>query len=285
VIEDVREYEEDSGFARQAFAVAVAETTPRLGFGAEDLVLGGRARVRRRRWTATAGGMAVVAAVGVGFGTGAAGFGASPKPAQALSGTPAQQAAADGKLAYQDMVKVLKDLDPSGKHISLDEPLTPGAFTRPGMCNGQTGAFGYIITGNWTADGKPPAATAPQVNIMIQFGNPKADVVAPAQGVNGWGPSTTQTLSDHSVLAAAANGSADGKSATTVRTLPDGRSLVIFVLDAANPIVHAPRPDKQVTPFPFTQQQLARAAGNLSLTFPFAHGYEPAEACPGPAAK
>jgi hypothetical protein len=284
--EEVRGFEEDGGFARDAFAVTVAATTPRLGFGAEDLVLGGRARVRRRRWSTAAGGVAVVAAVGVGLGTGAAGFGgASPKPSEAVSQTPAQQAAADSKLGYQGMVKVLKDLDGSGTHITLEEPLTPVSFVHSSMCNGATGAFGYIVAGNWTADGKPAGATTPHVTVMIQFGNRKNHQSSPVEGVNGWGPTTTVTLPDHSVLATTVNGSSDGQSASALRTLPDGRSLLIFVLDAANPLFHEPRPDKQVTPFPFTKQQLAQAAGDMSLTFPFANGYEPAQECPGPSGR
>jgi hypothetical protein len=103
--------------------------------------------------------------------------------------------------------------------------------------------------------------------------------------VNGWGPLTTVTLPDHSVLSSATNDNPAGQSASASRTLPDGRSLLIFVLDAANPDVHAPRPDRPVVPFPFTGKQLAQAAGDMSLTFPFAHGYEPAEACPGPTAR
>ena len=67
-----------------------------------------------------------------------------------------------------------------------------------------------------------------------------------------------------------------------MRTLPDGRTLLVSVLDAVNPAEHEPRPDKPVVPFPFTARQLAQAAGDMSLTFPFAHGYEPTEVCPGP---
>lgn len=277
--------EEDGRFAREAFTVAVAETTPQLGFGAEDLVHGGRARVRRRRWSAAAGGVAVITAVGVGLGTGAAGFGGlSAGPTGAVSGTPAQRAAADSKLGYQAMEKLLKDLG-QGSHITLDEPLTPETFLRPSMCNGQTGAFGYIVTGRWTVGGNAPGATDPNVTVMISFGNAKYDQSSPASGVNGWGPVTKVTLPDHSVLASAENHSSDGQSVSAVRTLPDGRSLIIFVLDDASPVVHEPRPAQQVVPFPFTGQQLARAAGDMSLTFPFAHGYEPAEVCPGPAAR
>jgi hypothetical protein len=284
MIHELRDDEEDGRFARNAFTAAVADTTPRLGFGVEDLVHGGRARVRRRRWSAAAGGVAVAAAVSVGLATGAAGFGASAVTAGDASGTPAQQAAADSKLGYQAMEKLLKDLG-QGPHITLDEPLTPESFLRPSMCNGQNGAFGYIITGSWTADGKVPGATDPHVTVMISFGNAKYSQSAPGSGGNGWGPATTVTLPDHSVLTSVANHSSDGQSATAVRTLSDGRSLLVFVLDEANPAVHEPRPAQQVVPFPFTGQQLAQAAGDMSLTFPFAHGYEPTEACPGPAAR
>jgi hypothetical protein len=270
VDEQFMEREEDGGFAREAFAVAVAATTPRLGFGAEDVVLGCRVRVRRRRWTAAAG-VAAVAAVGVGFGTGAAGFGRATPGTSAASRTPAQRAADDGRLAYQAITKVLKGLDPSGTHITLNEPVTPDAFTRPGMCNGSAGGFAYIITGDWTADGKPPTPTTPQVSVMIQFGNPKVGIGT---------PTTRVTLPDHSVVASDAKDSADGKSATAVRTLPDGRTLLVFVLDGASPVVHEPRPDHQVVPFPFTRQELAQVAGDLSLKFPFANGYEPMAPCP-----
>lgn len=279
MIHELRDEEEDGRFALDTFTTAVAETAPRLGFGVEDLVRGGRARVRRRRWSAAAGGMAVAAAVGVGLGTGAAGFGGTPA-ATTGAGTPAQRAATDSKLGYQAMEKLLEDLG-QRPHITLNEPLTPESFLRPSMCNGQTGAFGYIVTGHWTADGKPPGATDPNVTVMISFGNAKYDQPAPASGVNGWGPVTKVTLPDHSVLASAENHRSDGQSVSAVRTLPDGRSLIIFVLDDASPVVHEPRPAQQVAPFPFTAQQLARAAGDMSLTFPFAHGYEPAEACPG----
>jgi hypothetical protein len=275
VDEQHRDHEEDGGFARDAFAVAAAATTPRLGFGAEDVVLGGRVRVRRRRWTAAVG-VAVLAAAGVGFGTGAAGFGgATPATSKAVSKTPAQRAADDGRLAYQAITKVLKGLDPSGSHITVNEPLTPDAFAHPGMCNGTTGGFGYVISGDWTADGKVPTATTPHVSVLIEFGNPKEDA-------RGSATETKVTLSDHSVLAGDANGSADGQSVTAVRTLPDGRNLLVFVLDAANPAADEPRPDHQVVPFPFTRRQLEQVAGDLSLKFPFADGYEPTAACPAP---
>ena len=285
MIDELRDDEEDGRFARDAFTAAVADTTPRLGFGAEDLVHGGRARVRRRRWSAAAGGVAVITAVGVGLGTGAAGFGGmSAGPTGAASGTPAQRAAADSKLGYQAMEKLLKDLGQSS-HITLDEPLAPESFLRPSMCNGQTGGFGYITTGSWTVDGKAPGAMDPHVTFMISFANAKNGQSAPGSGVNGWGATTTVTLPDHSVLTSVANHSSDGQSATAVRILPDGRSLLVFVLDDASPVVHEPRPAQQVVPFPFTAQQLAQAAGDMTLTFPFAHGYEPTEMCPGPTAR
>lgn len=282
MIHELGDDEEDGRFARDAFTAAVAETTPRLGFGVEDLVRGGRARVWRRRWSAAAGGVAVAAAVGVGLGAGAAGFGGSPAvTTRDASGTPAQRAAADSKLGYQAMEKLLKDLG-QGSHITLDEPLTPESFLRPSMCDGQTGGLGYIITGSWTVDGKAPGATDPHVTVMISFANAKNGQSAPASGVDGWGAATTVTLPDHSVLTSVANHRSDGQSAAAVRTLPDGRSLLLFVLDDASPVVHEPRPAQQVVPFPFTGQQLAQAAGDMSLTFPFAHGYQPAEVCPGP---
>lgn len=276
MIHELGDEEEDGRFARDAFTAAVARTTPRLGFGAEDLVHGGRARVRRRRWSAAAGGAAVAAAVGVGLGTGAAGFGGAAATAGAAAGTPAQRAAADSKVGYQAMEKLLKDLG-QGSHITLDEPLTPESFLRPSMCNGQTGGFGYMITGSWTVDGKPPGPKDPHVTVMISFGNAKNDQSTSAK--------TKVTLPDHSVLAGVTNDDPVGPSATALRTLPDGRSLLIFVLDDASPIGHEPRPDKLVVPFPFTGEQLAQAAGDMSLTFPFAQGYEPTEACPGPGAR
>jgi hypothetical protein len=279
MIHELRDDEEDGRFARDAFTAAVADTTPRLGFGAEDLVRGGRARVRRRRWSAAAGGVAVITAVGVGLGAGAAGFGGTAAD-EAASGTPAQRAAADSKLGYQAMEKLLKDLG-QGSHITLDEPLAPDSFIRSSMCNGQTGAFGYIITGSWTADGKAPGATDPHVSVMISFGNAKDDQPGPGSGVNDGRLPAKVTLPDRSVLVSATDDSPSGHSASAVRTLTDGRSLLIFVLDEANPAVHEPRPTQQVVPFPFTGQQLAQAAGDMSLTFPFAHGYEPTRTCPG----
>lgn len=259
----------DDEFARDILTRAAggeSGTARVLGFSVDDVVHGGRSRLRRRRWKATAGGVAVVAAVGVGAGvTGFTGGWGTSEGGVGPGATPAQRAAADGKTAYQAMVKVFKRLDPSGKHLTLAEPISAEGFRHPSSCQANSGAFSYIADGDWTADGRPATDTSPHLTVMVEFGDAKYTVR---------GPYDKTPLPDHSLMATETY---DSRGISASRTLPDGRSLQISVMDAAaDP--NSPKPDP-VKPFPFTEQQLAAVVSDLSLKFPFADGYEPSGGC------
>ncbi|NUP53722.1 MAG: hypothetical protein HOW97_41330, partial [Catenulispora sp.] len=223
------------------------------------------------RLTAAVGGVAVVAAVGVGAGVtgfvdgrwGTSGGGGAVGPGS----TQAQRSAADGKLAYQAMAKVLRKLDPTGKHIVLAYAVSATEYMRPSSCSANSGGYSYLADGDWTADGKPATATSPHLTVMIELSNAKMPVKGPRPKVQ---------LSDRSLVV----GYGDGPSMGASRVLPDGRSLQIFVTDASAS-VDEPKPAEAVAPFPFTAQQLTAVVSDMSLKFPFADGYEPPFPCPG----
>lgn len=274
MVKDGAEVEtKDAEFAREVLARTVDAGAPRaLGFGADDVVRGGRSRLRRRRLTAAVSGVAVIAAVGVGAGVtgfadgrwGSSGGGGGAGP----GATGAQRSAADGKLAYQAAVKVLKNLDPSGKHIVLADPAPAAGYPHPSSCSTSTGGFSYQVDADWTADGKPATDTSPHLSVMIELSDAKMPVD---------GPRPKDRLPDHSLVAGYVNGL--GLSMGASRILPDGRSLQVFVMDAsAN--VDDPKPAAAITPFPYTAQQLTEVVSDLSLKLPFADGYEPPAGCP-----
>ena len=269
--------EETGAEAREVFARTVTGTEDRrqLAFTAEDLVLGGRRRVRRRRVGAALAGTASVAAVAVTATAFNVGGVVAP-------GSGSNHALRDAERANAVIAKVFSDLDPGGHHLTMPVPKRSVDFFR------QTSGYycdspvpdspTYSYSETWTADGKAAfprydGNTTPWIEIRV--------TIAPPGGLHeefwssaGWGPTLQATLTDGSTVTMSSASSGHALEAT--RTFSDKRQILVTVLDGSSRQLIEAMPVAQPTePFPFTEQQLGQIVGGISLPLPFADGLPP----------
>lgn len=293
--------DDDGSQARELFARTAVQAHPRLAFTAEDLVAGGRRRVRRRRMAAIVGSTASVAVVAVATAAFAGGGGSgtaavpvaspvtrSPRPALTTTSTAkqpltdAERTLAERKLAAAVFAEVAGKLDPGGKHLaSTGAPAgKEGAFApNTGVCTEKTKlqvSYGVIM--DWTATGqnpfpRPADATSPYVDVTVEVFVPGTNVDQFGAGED-WGPLTRTSLPDHSVVQTGTT--AGGHRVQAVRTMGNGQQILVRALDGST----APDDKTQPTnPFPFTAAQLGAIVGGVSLPLPFADGFQPHTSC------
>lgn len=297
------ENEENAAETRAWFAQSVGQARPRLGFTAEDLVLGGRRKVRRRRVAGALASTASVAAVAVavtafsGGGGGSqvvAGTGSTPTAVSSSPSTPGSpsspgtpQAAkllSDQKTAYAVLSKLFGELDPGGKHLTTQSPL---AVTNMGfLCSGKTHLqISYSGSEEWTVDGRPAVPrknddTTPmiEVTVMVTAAGYQQNVFGEWGGFQeNWGPIARNTLPDGSQLQTGTAGG--GHAVQAVRTLPDGRQLVVSAVDGSVHGVGLNKAVRPTDPFPYTADQLGQIVAGSSLPLPFANGALPNPDC------
>ncbi|MBS2536275.1 hypothetical protein KGQ20_26270 [Catenulispora sp. NF23] len=288
--------EEHAAQTRAWLAQSVGETRPRLGFTAEDLVLGGRRKVRRRRVAAALASTASVAAVAVAVtafagGGGSqvvAGTGATPT---AVSGSSSSPTTAQGsksrsdQAAYAVLAKLFGELDPGGKHLTSTQP--PLSVTNMGgSCDTESQLEdGYSFTEQWTVDGRPAiprknndSTPVVQVTVLVTAASQQQDMFGVWGGVQeSWGPIAKTTLPDGSVLQTGT--AANGHYVQAVRTLTDGRRIIAYAIDGSVRGVGADKTVRPTDPFPYTADQLGQIVAGSSLPLPFANGYQPPMDC------
>jgi hypothetical protein len=283
--------------AHDLFARVIRGTTPRTGFNADAIATAGRHRVLRNRIAGSAGGVAGVVAIALAVSAVTSG-GATARPGVAASPTTAVVTPGPGRTSWgmitgappgstQDMSAVLttltdleKDLDPTGRHVNVIPSSYPGKVDSTGKRDAYMGLMA------WTGDGNLPPQQAPvgsppyvfitvtflaadDTNPTNQFSVVQAEPGEPASGTP-WGTHTVTHLPDHSTVDVATTDGGPAKEIMVQRTLPDGRMLVIWAADgqeldqATGKNVVVP-----IRPFPYTEQQLAAAAGDPALKFPF----------------
>jgi len=273
---------ESGAEAREVFARTVtgAGDRPRLGFTAEDLVLGGRRRVRRRRVGAALAGTASVAAVAVA--ATAIGVGRAASPASDSS-----PAARDAKLANAAIGKIYDELDPWGNHLNAGgKKRDVDYFLQSG--GGQCDAAAHVLDAYgfeeaWTADGKGVGPrngsdTSPWVHVTVLIAASSGQVGQFLPGA-GWGPVSKQTMADDGSVVQMAS-AAGGHEVKAVRTFTDQRQVIVMAEDESvvTPPAGAPAA-KPTEPFPFTADKLGAVVAGLSQPLPFADGYRPQGPC------
>lgn len=273
--------EETGAEARELFARTVtgAEDRPRLAFTAEDLVLGGRRRVRRRRVGAALAGTASVAAVAVA----ATAFGVGGAAGPASDSDPALR---DAKLASAAFGELFSELDPGGHHLAtIGQKPDADFFLKFGGSQCDVTAHvieSYGFEEAWTAGGEAvgprnSSDTSPWVHVVVSILAPGGQEGRFPTSV-GWEPNAKATLSDGSVVQTAS--AAGGHELKAVRTLSDQRKIVVMIEDASVEVPPSGAPSIRPTePFPYTAQQLGGIVGGLSLPLPFAAGYRPQGQC------
>ncbi|WP_194916344.1 hypothetical protein [Catenulispora rubra] len=270
--------EENGAEARELFARTVpgAEDRRRLAFTAEDLVLGGRRRVRRRRAGAALAGTASLAAVAVAVTAFNVGGVVSP-------GSDSSPALRDAKRANAVIAKLYSELDPGGHHLTMPSPdRSVDFFLKTGganSCDAQSQTPpSYNYTETWTADGKAAfprndGNTTPWIQISVTIRAPGGQA-GQFRSSSGWGPKVQATLTDGSTVATSSASSGHALEAT--RTFSDNRQVIVTVFDGSSQQRIESTPVAQPTePFPYTEQQLGRIVGGLGLPLPFADGYRP----------